>query len=292
MFRSSRAARRGFTLIELLVVIAIIAILIGLLLPAVQKVREAAARTKCTNNLKQMGLACQMYQDTYGILPPGWLVTPGSTPSPGWSWATLILPYIEQANLYQQLGVVPSPANGPPAANATLQTPIATYRCPSDSGPSINSSLNNYGMCNYVCNRSLLGPDNNSNAIPITVQTIPDGSSNTIVLGERDFIRNIGATWVRANQTSASFEGRPGSSLNPLNPANPPSTGTGNNQRLAFNSMHTNGCNFVFADGSVHFLTNSTPCDPADNWNFPINQTNFLMQNLCNPADGNVVTLP
>jgi len=141
---------KGFTLIELLVVIAIIAILIALLVPAVQKVREAAARTQCTNNFKQIGLACQSYHDTYKQLPPAVLFGRGVTQDQpdengmGPNWAVLILPYIEQSALYNTPAVQTSIQNYKLFANQTgtggsndqnwrqVRTAvISVYRCPS-----------------------------------------------------------------------------------------------------------------------------------------------------------------
>jgi prepilin-type processing-associated H-X9-DG protein len=285
-------------LIELLVVIAIIAILIGLLLPAVQKVREAAARMKCSNNLKQMGLAMHSYQDTNTKgLPTGWVTAINPTtgtlvaPSPGWSWSYLILPYIEQQNLYTAINADITTPTGPPStpvAGAAYLAVVPIYQCPSDKGDTINPNFNGYTKINYVINRWVSGPDTNSRPAPMTIQGIVDGSSNTILVGERDMTFNVaGSAYIRHNNTSASFEGRVGRGLNPR-PAPGSVFTTGSEQRLAYSSLHTGGVNFVFADGSVHFLSNGLDADPNDAYtNFPtVNSTNFTLQRLQLPNDG------
>ena len=137
--------RIGFTLIELLVVIAIIAILIALLLPAVQQAREAARRTQCRNNLKQIGLALHNYHDAFNTFPPGYTAkipnNKTSSERSMWAWGTAILPYIDQANLAQVLDSgnnVPLDQRLDATLIAALQTPLPAFRCPSDVGPQLN----------------------------------------------------------------------------------------------------------------------------------------------------------
>jgi prepilin-type N-terminal cleavage/methylation domain-containing protein/prepilin-type processing-associated H-X9-DG protein len=291
-----RRTRSAFTLIELLVVIAIIAILIGLLVPAVQKVRAAAARIQCSNNLKQLALGCHMYQDSFKKLPQGWVTSVAVQPSPGWSWATIILPYIEQGNLYAAISPVLAPPGAVPllATNAALSQTVPVYLCPADNATLINPYFQGggYATNNYVCNRWVLGPNSSSQPANMSIQGIPDGSSNTLLLGERDMTMNVAAVGFRSNTSSCSFEGRPGPGMSPQ-PASGGHWTTGDNQRLAFSSQHTGGCNFAFADGSVHFIPTTIDADPADSWaNFPTLDAaafNYTFARLAVPNDGNPV---
>src|SRR4051812_18590026 len=157
--------RRAFTLIELLVVIAIIAILIALLLPAVQQAREAARRTQCRNNLKQIGLALHNYHDAANTIPPGYIGTqavPNVTgQSLNYGWATFILPFMDQSPLYNTIGSGFSGPNAVTFASSTIsassaayQTVLPAFRCPSDTGAA-TATLNLYvcktfGRSNYA----------------------------------------------------------------------------------------------------------------------------------------------
>src|SRR5581483_3510770 len=129
--------RRGFTLIELLVVIAIIAILIGLIMPAVQQAREAARRTQCRNNLKQIGLALHNYHDAHRMFPPGYVdrngnpnVTPDNDLGPGWGWASFLLPQMDQVPVYSQINFSAGVGTGPNTAVSRLA--LTALQCPSD----------------------------------------------------------------------------------------------------------------------------------------------------------------
>jgi prepilin-type N-terminal cleavage/methylation domain-containing protein/prepilin-type processing-associated H-X9-DG protein len=206
--RGSRARRRAFTLIELLVVIAIIAVLIGLLLPAVQKAREAANRMKCSNNLKQMGIALHSYADTFGVFPTGGEGTDFVNAPKGpsifdrHSTFTMLLPYIEQANLFNAMNLAYY-YNDPawPGNQQAARTVVSTYICPSNSWSQPRDSqgygLTDYGATCYTDIDPVTGLRNKAtrdngalhvdplHALAGTkIATIRDGTSNTIAIAE------------------------------------------------------------------------------------------------------------
>jgi len=190
--------RRGFTLIELLVVIAVIAILIALLLPAVQQAREAARRTQCKNNLKQLGLALHAYHDSLRVFPAGYTYRMGAQMenAAGFGWAAMILPYLDQKNLYSQFNwnvAVWDPANMTPR-----EEHLSVFLCPSDpvsANQYVEMGLlpEMYAMGCYVA--SFGPPDLDANQeqrsgmfsrnSSTRIQDVTDGLSNTIMCGER-----------------------------------------------------------------------------------------------------------
>ncbi len=271
--------RKGFTLIELLVVIAIIAILIGLLVPAVQKVREAAARVQCANNLKQIGLAMHGYHDTNHAFPPAF-----ARPS-NWGWAVWILPYIEQDDLYKQL----DPLHTTLGHNATTDgLPIKTYLCPSDPTGVVNNYFSGYAKNNYVCSEPI--SDGGSSW---QIKDITDGLSNTLMVGERDMLHQVAAAWPGRDTATGvgSVIGRPNWPINtPYAGASPCCAGDGSCTRYAWSSLHTgNGANFVFCDASVHFILASIPGDPNQRSCKKPQYSNWPFFNLYFRDDGNVL---
>ncbi len=271
----------GFTLVELLVVIAILSILMALLLPAVQKVREAASRTSCINNLHQFGLAIDMYHTNYGRLPPTRLSDQHAT------WAVLILPYMEQGNLYAQWNISLTYYD---QTNVARLTPVSSYFCPSRRspisppghsvfgdqnddigatlGPFTPGALGDYAVCTGTDNCDGCDCDGqvyngafraNMNQYGqmlgyITYHDITDGLSNTLFAGDKHVhLYYFGYGVLDCSLYNGDYWMCSSRSAGPNYPlASKPTDAV-----IGFGGYHTGICQFLFGDGSARSINNS-----------------------------------
>ncbi len=298
--------RNAFTLIELLIVIVIIVILIGLLLPAVQKVREASARVKCQNSLHNVAIAIHSRHDAIGQFPQAVESFNPVKPHFYWSWMAQILPYVEQENLYRDADVYARSQSYPWSSpgNPALGRFLPIWACPMDSRQLVTSWVDFNSQSVYVGFTGVLGVNGtgkgrNDGVIcntRVTLTTVPDGTSNTLMLGERPPSRSLKYGWWFAGagyydpQTTPAQDGTGDVTLgtadvnypaalsrygfNAFNSVPTPCAAeksrfqagrlTDDCDQCHFWSLHISGANFAFADGSVRFLTyDAAPLLPA-----------------------------
>ncbi|WP_417388213.1 DUF1559 domain-containing protein [Gimesia sp.] len=276
---TSKKRHRGFTLIELLVVIAIIAILIALLLPAVQQAREAARRSSCKNNFKQVGLALHNYHDTFTAFPIGAGISGGCSGYSGahmFSWGVRILPYLDQTNIYNNLNFSGStpfvPAN---FSSSTCLAPVMPFLCPSNPQP--DTIVNKAGAfagalpdgmgrtdmggvadsISWKCNSGAgVRPTSVGNGIlfaisRIKMRDIIDGASNTLMVGE--VTGSLSSSGLNGNSYTGYDVFDTSNGINSIDTV--PGGGSFAFRPQGFSSFHVGGAHFVLGDGSVRFIS-------------------------------------
>jgi len=320
----TKTHKNGFTLIELLVVIAIIAILVSLLLPAVQQAREAARRSACKNQLKQIGLALHNYHDIHNTLPPGTVFKAGEANASNvatWGWSAFLLPLLEQSALYDQLGVGHSTLDEvlqDATRQRLTQQPLSVFRCPSDVGPQLNNrrSFNTPYSAYFNSGSAILGTSNYIavagtrwtlpqqwltnqrdpwgafwGASKVKFSSITDGLSQTVLIGERDWVCRAGV-WAGVRNYNGNGNVGNQASLGLVDvKINDPTLDANSNPLCegGFSSRHASGAHFVLGDGSVRFVSENIHFDMTSADGANPNNNMGLYQRLGRRNDGQTV---